>query len=389
MSTRYVYLDCAASAPMSEPALEAERAYEQSSIAGANPNSLHTLGRTAAASLNGTRRELASCLGGGFRPADVTFTSGGTESNNLALFGIAEGARAKDRRRTSVVLSAIEHDSELDVVGALRDRGFDVHLARPNRDGVVTAEAVSSFVDDTTALVSVMAANNETGVVQPIAQIAQIAHAAGALMHTDAVQAFGRIPLALDDVDAVSIAAHKIGGPVGIGVLAIRGRTPFRAQSFGGGQEQGRRPGTQAVRDALAFAAAARDCTDHLEERRKLVSSFSQRLYDRLCAEGTHIVPTTSATMGAQRLPGLVSVMAEGVDSETLILDLDQAGFEVSAGSACSSGSLDASHVLLAMGIPRNLALGSLRISFDERIDPDDLERFADVLLSDVKRRRH
>lgn len=381
----FVYLDYAASAPMSEPALAAELAYEGSDIAGANPNSLHTLGRKAQQALEKTRRDLARCLGGGFRPSDVVYTSGGTESNNIALYGISEGARARDRKRTRVIISAIEHDSEIDVAPSLRGRGFDVEFVRPDRSGRVTAEALEPLLDDRVALVSVMSANNETGVVQPVAELCRAAHAHGALFHTDAVQAFGRIPLELDEVDAVSAAAHKIGGPVGIAVLAMRGRTPFRPQGFGGGQEQGRRAGTQNVRSALAFAAAALDVCENLSERRALVSARANRLYQTLCAEGTGILPTTSATIDEGRLPGMVSIMCPGVDSETLILKLDRAGFEVSAGSACSSGSLDPSHVLSAMGIPRDQALGALRISFDERIPEDDLDRFAQALLDIVR----
>lgn len=381
MSDRYVYLDYAASAPMSAAALEAERHYEELSFAGANPNSLHTLGRKAAQALEGTRRDLVGCIGGGFRPSDVVYTSGGTESNNIALLGIAEGMRNRDRKRTKVILSAIEHDSILDVAPMLRDRGFEVVIARANRAGVVSADEVASLLGPDVALVSIMSANNETGVIQPIGEIAHLVHQAGARMHTDAVQAFGRIPLALDEVDAVSLGAHKIGGPVGIGALLIRGRCPFRPQSQGGGQEQGRRAGTQNVRAALAFAAAARDCCEHLEERRALVSARSQRLYERLCAEGTGISPTVDNLAPDKHLPGMVSVMVAGYDSESMILELDQQGFEVSAGSACSSGSLDPSHVLSAMGIGRNEALGSLRISFDERISEEDLDRFADALL--------
>ena len=383
--TSFTYLDYAASAPMCEAAIAAERDYESSEIAGANPNSLHTLGRRAARALEGTRRDLARCLGGGFRPADIAYTSGGTESNNLALYGMAEGARDRDRRRTRVIVSAIEHDSVLDVVPALRGRGFEVDLARPNRAGVVEPGTVESLLGPDVALVSIMSANNETGVVQPVGAIARAAHVAGALVHTDAVQAFGRIPLDLADVDAASVAAHKIGGPVGIGALAMRGRCPFRPQTFGGGQEGGRRPGTQDVRGALAFAAAARDCCESLAQRRELVQGRANRLFARLCAEGTGIVPTVSATVDGGRLPGMVSVMVPSLDSETLILKLDQAGFEVSAGSACSSGSLDPSHVLSAMGIPRNEALGSLRVSFDERVSEEDLGRFSEALLAIVR----
>ena len=384
MPERIAYLDHAASSPLRPEALAAMSAYDASAIAGANPNSLHTLGRRAARELDGARRALVDCLGGHFRPSDVTFTSGGTESNNLAVIGLAEGARGRDSRRRRVVVSAIEHDSVLDLVGPLHERGFEVDLVRPDRSGVVGPEALEALLDETCALVSVMYANNETGVIQPVSALARAAHAAGALFHTDAVQALGHVPLDLGEVDAVSVAAHKLGGPVGVGALVCRGRAPLRPLSFGGGQEQGRRAGTQDVRGALAFAAAAQACSVDLGATRALVSARARRLVGRLCAEGTGIVRTTDA---ADRLPGIVSVMAPGLDSETMILALDQAGFEVSAGSACSSGSLDASHVLLAMGIPREEALGSLRISFDERVDERDLDRFADTLIAIVAER--
>lgn len=380
----YVYLDYAASAPMVPEAKAAEAAYAEAPYAGANPNSLHTLGREAAMALEGARREIAKALGGGFRPGEIVFTSGGTESNNLALYGIAEGARARDRKRTRVIVSAIEHDSELDVVPALKDRGFAVTLVRPGRDGRIAPEELERAVGPDCALISVMSANNETGVIQPVAELAEIAHKAGALMHTDAVQAFGRIPLAINTCDAVSIAAHKIGGPVGIGALALRMRCPFRPQNFGGGQEAGKRPGTQDVRGALAFAAAAKAQTDHLAERRSACAAKANRLFQKICAPGTGIQPTTTAQIDDTRLPGMVSIYVPGLDSETLILKLDQKGFEVSAGSACSSGSLDPSHVLSAMGIARNDALGALRISFDERISDEDLDRFADALIGIV-----
>ena len=384
--TRPTYLDYAASAPTREEALVAERAYEASEIAGANPNSLHTLGRAAARALDGARADLARCAGGRFRPSDVILTSGGTESNNLAVLGLAEGARARASRRRSVVLSAIEHDSVLDLAPVLRERGFEVRLARPGRDGVVRPAALEGLVDETRALVSVRAANNETGVCQPVGELARAAHAAGALFHTDAVQAFGHLPLDLADVDAASVAAHKLGGPVGVGALLVRGRAPLRPLTFGGGQERGLRAGTQDVRGALAFAAAARAACGALPRTVEAVSRRAERLARRLCAPGTGVLETAAVPYdGASRLPGIVSVMVPGLDSETLVLELDQAGFEVSAASACSSGSLDASHVLLAMGVARESALGSLRVSFDERVGDHDLDRLAEALLDIVR----
>lgn len=386
-SVKAVYLDYAASAPARECSLEAERRYASADYAGANPNSLHSMGRLAARALDQARADLARCLGGGFRPAEVTFTSGGTESNNLALFGLAEGARERDRKRTEVILSAIEHDSVLDVASPLRALGFEVVLARPGRDGKVSCETLEALVGSDTALVSIMYANNETGVVQPVPELAAIAHRSGALFHTDAVQGFGRIPLDLSAVDAVSCAAHKIGGPVGVGLLAVRGRVPLRPRQFGGGQELGRRPGTQDVRAALAFAAAAKECVSSLEASRAVTAQRARELYERLCAPGTGIKATAGAEVGPDRLPGMVSILVPSLDSETLVLALDEAGYEVSAGSACSSGSLDPSHVLSAMGIPRQEALGSLRVSFDERVEPSDLESFADALLNIVSSR--
>ena len=265
-----------------------------------------------------------------------------------------------------------------------------MELARPDRNGVVTEDVLQGLVDRQTALVSLMAANNETGIIQPIAAASRIAHAAGARFHTDAVQAFGRIPLDLAETDAVSVAAHKIGGPVGVGALVARQRGRIRPQSFGGGQELGRRAGTQDVRGASAFAAAARVCCERREENAVLVRGRAARLVAALCDDTSGIVASVSyEDLPAEgRLPGIVSILAPGVDSETLVLECDQAGFAVSAASACSSGSLDASHVLLAMGVPRDEALCSLRISFDERVGEEDLMRFAEVLRGIVERRR-
>jgi cysteine desulfurase len=383
-ATRYVYLDYAASSPVRPEALEVARQLREQPWADANPNSLHTLGRQAAQALEAARHDLARALGGGFRPNEVVFTSGGTESDNLAVLGIAEGMRAADRKRTKVVISAIEHHAVLNLAAPLREWGFEVVLVRPTRSGIVTADALAEAIDETCALVSVMAANNETGKVQPIGELARIAHDRGARFHTDAVQAFAKVPLDLADVDAVSVTGHKIGASVGIGALAIRSRCPYKAQSFGGGQEFGRRSGTQDVEGALQLAAVATALMRDLPATRETVAERARALYRAICTPSSGIVPTTDGEVGDDSLPGTVNVLVDGVDSETLILRLDAQGFEVSAASACSSGSLDPSHVLSAMGIPRNQALGSLRISFDERVSQADLDSFADALLSIV-----
>lgn len=377
-----VNLDYAASTPMRPEAIAAQAAYDASDIAGANPNSLHSLGRKAALELERCRRDIAGTLGRRVRSSEVVFTGGGTEANHLALLGMAEGARERDRRRTRVLVSAIEHDSMLDNLSALRARGFTVDTLAPDARGVVDAGEVEARLAEDVALVTVMLANNETGVVQPISAIAKAAHAAGALMHTDAIQGYLHIPFDVDDlgVDALSLAGHKIGGPVGIGVLYLRSRTPLRPQVLGGGQESGRRAGTQDLRAIVALAAAAGALHPRVGEDAARIRSLADGLYGRLCAD-PRVRPTMGDWTGVRRLPGIVSITVDDHDSEELVLKLDAAGFEVSGGSACSSASLDASHVLTAMGIPRERALGALRISFDDRVDPDDLDRFADALL--------
>lgn len=386
MSTqRYVNLDYAASTPMRPEAVQAQADYDASRLAGVNPNSLHSLGRQAAIRLEECRRAVAASLGTRVRASEIVFTGGGTEANVLALLGIAQAVRERDRGRSRVIVSAIEHDSILDNLPLLRADGFTVDVIRPDSTGRIDPSSLERLISSDVALVSVMLANNETGVVQPIADLARIAHGTGARMHSDAIQGWLHIPFDVSalGVDALSLAGHKVGGPVGIGALYLKSRTPIRARSFGGGQEGGLRPGTQDLRAIVALAAAASALRPLVAHHREQVCSLANGLYTRLCAH-----PRIHATMGdwasVERLPGIVSIYVDGIDSEELILQLDGRGYEVSAGSACSSASLDASHVLRAMGIPREKALGSLRISFDDRVEPDSLERFAQALFEVV-----
>lgn len=386
MSTqRYVNLDYAASTPMRPEAMQAQADYDASRLAGVNPNSLHSLGRQAAIRLEECRRAVAASLGARVRASEIVFTGGGTEANVLALLGIAQAVRERDRGRSRVIVSAIEHDSILDNLPLLRADGFTVDVIKPDSTGRIDPSSLERLISSDVALVSVMLANNETGVVQPIADLARIAHGAGARMHSDAIQGWLHIPFDVSalGVDALSLAGHKVGGPVGIGALYLKSRTPIRARSFGGGQEGGLRPGTQDLRAIVALAAAANALRPLVAHHREQVGSLANGLYTRLCDH-----PRIHATMGdwtsVERLPGIVSIYVDGIDSEELILQLDGRGYEVSAGSACSSASLDASHVLRAMGIPREKALGSLRISFDDRVEPDSLERFAQALFEVV-----
>lgn len=377
-----VNLDYAASTPLRPEALEAMAAYDSSEIAGANPNSLHTLGRRAQARLEGCRRALAATFGARVRPDELIFTGGGTEANALALMGLARAARGRDRRRDRVVVSAIEHDAILDNLGTLRDEGFTVDTVRPCRAGYVRPEDMADRMGPDTALAVCMLANNETGVIQPVAEIAAAAHAVGAPVFADAVQGWLHTAFDVADlgVDALSVAGHKVGGPVGIGALYLRARTPLRPLIQGGGQERGLRPGTQDLRAVIGLTAAARALADRLPEDMRRLRALSDGLYAALAAS-PRIHPTMGDPAEVERLPGIVSILVDGFESEELILQLDVAGFEVSAASACSSASLAASHVLTAMGIPRERALGSLRISFDDRVHEADLDRFADTLL--------
>lgn len=386
MSTqRYVNLDYAASTPMRPEAMQAQADYDASRLAGVNPNSLHSLGRQAAIRLEECRRAVAASLGTRVRASEIVFTGGGTEANVLALLGIAQAVRERDRGRSRVIVSAIEHDSILDNLPLLRADGFTVDVIKPDSTGRIDPSSLERLISSDVALVSVMLANNETGVVQPIADLARITHGAEAFMHSDAIQGWLHIPFDVSalGVDALSLAGHKVGGPVGIGALYLKSRTPIRARSFGGGQEGGLRPGTQDLRAIVALAAAANALRPLVAHHREQVGSLANELYTRLCDH-----PRIHATMGdwtsVERLPGIVSIYVDGIDSEELILQLDGRGYEVSAGSACSSASLDASHVLRAMGIPREKALGSLRISFDDRVEPDSLERFAQALFEVV-----
>lgn len=379
----YTNLDYAASTPLRAAAQAAMAAYDDSTYAGANPNALHSLGRAAARSLETARRDIARSLGARVRPHEVIFTSGGTESNHLALLGIAEAVRAASIKRDRVIISAIEHDSILDNARLLEARGFTVECVAPTSTGTIEPSALEALIDERCALVSVMFANNETGIVQPVSELAAIAHAHGAFFHSDAIQGYLHIPFDVRalGVDAISIAAHKVGGPVGVGALWVASRVPLSPQVLGGGQESGRRAGTQDVRGASAFAAVARELSPRVAEDAARVRAVADRTY-RMLLEHPRIQATMGDPFSTERLPGIISIAVAGADSEDMILKLDERGFGVSAGSACSAGSASVSHVLTAMGLPERLAAGSLRISFDDRTDPAALDSFCHALLA-------
>lgn len=391
VSDNYTYLDWAATAPLGEEAVRAMEPFLRGGLAnvalGLNANSLHAPGRAAFEAMELARRQIAHDLGCS-RPNEVVFTSGATEADNMALLGIARALRDQRRKRDGadaryrVITTEIEHEAVLEPARALAREGFDVVFLKPSRAGFVAPEALSAALDDTTVLVSVQAANSELGTVQPIAELARLAHASGALFHTDATQALGKMPLELGDlgVDAASFSAHKIGGPKGVGALYLKARTPFRALMLGGGQEDGRRSTTQNVCGIAGFAAACQVATAGEE----VESERQRRLRDWLYAEIGRmpgIRPTLEVPAGSRdHLPNIVHAIAAGLESETMVLRLDRAGFGVSGGSACSSHSLEPSHVLKAIGLAADEAYGALRISIGRYTTEDDLHHFARAL---------
>lgn len=392
MSNPYIYLDYAASAPERTCSKHARRAYDDAPYAGANPNSLHTPGRLARQALEAARKTIAKSLGAHIHPQELYFTSGATESNNIAVMGLAHAARRAHAQKTRVIISAVEHESVLMLKRPLENAGFTVCLLRPSSTGVIDPSSLEDVMDDDVCVVSIMYANNETGVIMPIDKLAHIAHSYGAYMHTDAVQAYGHIPLNLSDVDAVSIAAHKIGGPVGIGALMLRKHVSISPLVYGGGQEAGLRSGTQAVCLASAFAAASQACISNISTTLPLLAERAKSLQDGLVASGSFIPTTTISYPDTQqlyclpnRLPNIVSVAHKTLDAQMLILTLDNQGFGISSGSACTStptSTHTASHVLVAQGFSKDMAARAIRISFDERVPAEDLNACMDALIA-------
>ena len=386
------YFDYAATAPLCEEALAALREHLVAGVPGldlnANANSLHTPGRRAFSRMESARRATARALGAR-RPDEIVFTGSATESDNAALVGIARGAVEARRKagrpvaKPRIVTSVIEHEAVLKPARFLAEQGFDVAFLQPDRAGFVSAERLAEAVDGSTVLVSVMAANSETGAVQPVAELAEVAHAAGALFHTDAVQALGKVPVDLQalGVDAASFSGHKIGAPKGVGALYLKARTPFTPYLMGGGQELGRRSSTQNVAGMDAFAAAAAAAGEMQPAERARLSKIRDGLYGRLAAH-PRIRATVAAAGSEDYLPNIVHVLVEGMESETLILRMDRLGFCVSGGSACSSSSLESSHVLRAMGVADRDARGALRISMGRYTTQAEADSLAEALFS-------
>ncbi len=391
-STKRVYLDHAATSPLDPRVLAAMEPV----LAGTfgNANSLHEEGRTAFRALEDARAATARALG--TRAAsEIVFTSGGTESDNAALEGIVDRAR-NERAGTHlhVIVSAIEHHAVLEAASHLAALGNEVTYLKPREDGFIHPDDLESTMRADTVLVSVMAANNETGCVQPIDELARIAHAHGARFHADCVQMLGKLPLALEasGVDAASFSGHKVGGPKGVGVLYLRRGTPFAPWMRGGGQESGRRSGTQNVPGIVGMASATTFACDRVVAEGKRLTTLRDRLLAGLLAVSPRVHPvsdpsqtgpllsdgTSAAGCGVggvgAHLPNIATIVVDGMESETMLLRLDMAGIAASGGSACSTGSLEPSHVLLAQGIARELAYGEVRFSLGSTTTGEDVD---------------
>lgn len=383
-----IYMDWAATAPLCAEAAQAMQPYMTPGMGnisvGANANSLHSEGRAAFAALEQARGDIARCIGA--RPDELIFTSGATEADNMAVYGMvlaAASAKADQGMKDfkpHLVISSIEHGAIYNTVRELKRWGMaDVDMVAPDRSGRIDPQAVRAALQPNTVLVSIMLANNEVGTIQPVGEIAGIVHDAGALMHTDAVQAFGKMPVNCKDldVDAMSLSAHKICGPKGIGALFLRKGTPCEALVLGGGQEAGMRAGTQNVAGAVGFAAACKALCGDVEAL-EAEAARQRALRDKLALGLTRyegVQMTVPCGRGSKDfLPNIVNVCVHGFESETLILRFDMQGVALTGGSACSSHSLEPSRVLKAIGVERDVALGSLRFSMGRYTTEEDVD---------------
>lgn len=367
-----IYADNAATTKMSRAAIDAMLPY-MDDIYG-NPSSLHSFGQAAEEALMNARETIARILG--CTAAEITFTSGGSESDTQAILTAARLGERKGKKH--VISTAFEHHAVLHTLEALEKQGFEVTLLDVGERGLVTPEQVKSAVRPDTCLVSVMYANNEIGTIQPIAEIGAVCREAGVLFHTDAVQAAGhlKINVAEQSIDMLSLSAHKFHGPKGIGVLYAKKGIMLQNVIYGGAQERGKRAGTENIPAIVGMARALRDAAARSDNNERLIK-MRDRLIDGL-SEIPHSVLNGDKV---NRLPGNVNFCFEGIEGESLLLLLDDKGIAASSGSACTSGSLDPSHVLLAIGRPHEVAHGSLRLT----IDDDNTDEEIEYIISAVK----
>ena len=367
-----IYVDNAATTQLSDAALEAMKPMMQE-IYG-NPSSLHHIGQIAKEHLEDARARVAKCINA--NPNEIYFTSGGSEADNQAILTAAYNGAKKGKKH--IISSKFEHHAVLHTLDKLAKEGFEIELLDVYHNGIVKVEDVKNAIREDTALVTIMSANNEVGTIQPVKEIGAVCKEKGVLFHTDAVQAFGHIPIDVVDmnIDMLSISANKFHGPKGVGLLYCRKGIILQNLINGGAQERGKRAGTENTASIVGMAAAMEEAVKNLDKNAKYVSALRDKIIDG-CAD---IELHTLNGDRHNRLPGTINFSFEGIEGEGLILLLDQDGICSSSGSACTSGSLDPSHVLLAMGVPVASAHGSLRISLCEY----NTEEEADIIINSI-----
>ena len=380
MEMQFIYADNAATTKMSDVAVKAMLPYLQEIYA--NPSSVHILGQRSAAALFSARQQLAQLLN--CAPKELFFTSGGSEADNQALLSAAAIGRQQGKRH--IISTAMEHHAILHTLEVLEEQGFTITLLRPQKDGIVTAAQVAAALTDATCLVSVMYANNETGAIQPIKEIGALCRQRGVLFHTDAVQAAGHVDIDVqrDNIDMLSLSAHKFHGPKGVGLLFAKSSIQLTSLIRGGGQERGKRAGTENLPGIVGLAAAFKDAQDQLTPN----TAYITNLRDALRA-GLEQIPGASFNGSREHcLPGTVNYSFQGVNGEALLSLLANAGICCSSGSACSAGSLEPSHVLLALGLSSEMAQSALRFSLCAYNTMDEVQTIINKVADAVKHLR-
>jgi len=388
MEKRFVYADNAATTPLSEIAFNAMKPWLTEHYG--NPSSLYRMGREAKEAINEARRVVAKCLNAAmpvnekndYAPGEILFTGGGSQADNLAIRGFMHGPSSKGRKH--IITSKIEHHAVLYTCEALEKEGYRVTYLNVDKEGHVDLEQLKNELSEDTALVSVMAANNEIGTIQPLKQISELAHSVGAKFHTDAVQAVGHMHIDVQEmgIDMLSLAGHKFRGPRGTGVLYVKNGIQLEPLVYGGGQERGLVSGTENTAGFIGLAAAMQDACEHLDEK----MGYVKKLTDKLVKGIMENIPYSHYTGDpVNRLPGTASFVFEAIEGEGLILRLDNAGVCGSTGSACSTGSLDPSHVLMAIGLPHEIAHGSLRLTLGEQNTEEDVDYVIETVTDVVK----
>ena len=368
-----IYADNAATTKMSEHAINT-MLFHMKEVYG-NPSSLYGVGQKAKEALEDARRRASAVLN--CEPREIYFTSGGSEADNQAIISAARFNAAKGKKH--IISTAFEHHAVLHTLDKLKKEGFEIELLDVHSNGIVTAEQVKNAIREDTALVTIMYANNEIGTIQPISEIGAVCRESGVLFHTDAVQAIGHIPVDIqkDNIDMLSLSAHKFKGPKGVGILYAKKGIPLTNIIEGGAQERGKRAGTENLPGIVSMVAALEDATKDLQGYKERLSPLRDRLIDGLFG-----IPYADLNGDREkRLPATVNFCFEGIEGESLLLLLDDKGIQASSGSACTSGSLDPSHVLLAIGRPHEVAHGSLRLSLSDDVTKEEV----DYIIKSVK----